>query len=122
MLWSTADAAAQNLLQYFLLPFAILVVVVGRSPFPAWMPRALGVTAVALAAVFSLVGLIEEATQRLIFYTPSVQIGNAYSNFFRVTSLFRDPSLYGRQIVLAMAIVLTAHVVPEDRDAARVRS
>ena len=51
---------------------------------------------------------IEEATQRLIFYTPSVQIGNAYSNFFRVTSLFRDPSLYGRQIVLAMAIVLTA--------------
>ncbi len=108
VLWSTADAAAQNLLQYFLLPFAVLVVVVGRSPFPAWMPRALGYTAVALAAVFSLVGLIEEATQRLIFYTPSVQIGNAYSNFFRVTSLFRDPSLYGRQIVLAMAIVLTA--------------
>ena len=108
VLWSTADAAAQNLLQYFLLPFAVLVVVVGRSPFPAWMPRALGYTAVALAAIFSLVGVIEEATQRLIFYTPSVQIGNAYSNFFRVTSLFRDPSLYGRQIVLAMAIVLTA--------------
>ena len=108
VLWSTADAAAQNLLQYFLLPFAVLVVVVGRSPFPAWMPRALGITAVALAAVFSPVGVIEEATQRLIFYTPSVQIGNAYSNFFRVTSLFRDPSLYGRQIVLAMAIVLTA--------------
>jgi hypothetical protein len=108
VLWSTADAAAQNLLQYFLLPFAVLVVVVGRSPFPAWMPRALGYTAVALAALFSLVGVIEEATQRLIFYTPSVQIGNAYSNFFRVTSLFRDPSLYGRQIVLAMAIVLTA--------------
>ena len=80
VLWSTADAAAQNLLQYFLLPFAVLVVVVGRSPFPAWMPRALGYTAVALAAVFSLVGLIEEATQRLIFYTPSVQIVNAYSN------------------------------------------
>ena len=108
VLWSTADAAAQILLQYFLLPFAVLVVVVGRSPFPAWMPRALGYTAVALAAIFSLVGVIEEATQRLIFYTPSVQIGNAYSNFFRVTSLFRDPSLYGRQIVLAMAIVLTA--------------
>ena len=108
VLWSTADAAAQNLLQYFLLPFAVLGVVVGRSPFPAWMPRALGYTAVALAAIFSLVGVIEEATQRLIFYTPSVQIGNAYSNFFRVTSLFRDPSLYGRQIVLAMAIVLTA--------------
>ena len=108
VLWSTADAAAQNLLQYFLLPFAVLVVVVSRSPFPVWMPRALGITAVALAALFSTVGVIEEATRRLLFYTPSVEIGNAYSSFFRVTSLFRDPSLYGRQLVLAMAIVLTA--------------
>ena len=107
MLWSSADASAQNLLQYFLLPFAVLVAVVARAPFPAWMPRALGIAAVALAAVFAVVGLVEEATHRLIFYTPSVQIGNAYSSFFRVTSLFRDPSLYGRHLVLAIAIVLT---------------
>jgi O-antigen ligase len=108
VLWSSADVAAQNLLQYFLLPFAVLVAVVARSPFPAWMPRALAIVAVALACVFAAVGIVEEATHRLIFYTPSVEIGNAYSSFFRVTSLFRDPSLYGRQLVLAMAIVLTA--------------
>jgi O-antigen ligase len=108
VLWSSADIAAQNLLQYFLLPFAVLVAVVARSPFPAWMPRALAVTAVALASIFAAVGIVEEATHRLLFYTPSVQIGNVYSSFFRVTSLFRDPSLYGRQLVLAMAIVLTA--------------
>ena len=42
VLWSSADAAAQNLLQYFLLPFVVLVAVVARAPFPAWMPRALG--------------------------------------------------------------------------------
>ncbi len=108
VLWSSADAPAQNLLQYFLLPFTLLVAVVARSPFPAWMPRALGIAAVALAAVFATVGLVEEATERLIFYTPSVQIGNAYSSFFRTTSLFRDPSLYGRHLVLAIAIVLTA--------------
>jgi hypothetical protein len=108
VLWSSADAAAQNLLQYFLLPFAVLVVVVARSPFPAWMPRALGITAVALGGFFAAVGIAEAATGRLVFYTPSVEIGNAYSSFFRVTSLFRDPSLYGRQVVLAMAIVLTA--------------
>ena len=108
VLWSEADAAAQNLLQYFLLPFVVLVVVVARSPFPAWMPRALGIAAVSLAALFAAIGLIEEATQRLIFYTPSVEIGNAYSSFFRVTSLFRDPSLYGRHVVLGIAIVLAA--------------
>ena len=107
VLWSSADAAAQNLLQYFLLPFVVLVAVVARSPFPAWMPRALGIASVALAGLFVTVGLIEEATQRLIFYTPSVQIGNAYSSFFRVTSLFRDPSVYGRHVVLALAVVLT---------------
>ena len=100
VLWSSADAPAQNLLQYFLLPFVVLVAVVARSPFPAWMPRALGIVAVALAALFAAVGLVEEATHRLIFYTPAVQVGNAYSSFFRVTSLFRDPSLYGRHVVL----------------------
>lgn len=108
VLWSSADAAAQNLLQYFLLPFVLLVAVVARSPFPAWMPRALGIAAVALASFFAAVGLIEEATQRLLFYTPAVQIGNTYSSFFRVTSLFRDPSLYGRHVVLGIAVVLAA--------------
>jgi hypothetical protein len=107
VLWSSADAAAQNLLQYFLLPFVVLVAVVARSPFPPWMPRALAIASVSLAAVFAAVGLVEEATQKLVFYTPSVEIGNAYSSFFRVTSLFRDPSVYGRHLVLALAIVLT---------------
>ena len=108
VLWSSADVAAQNLLQYFLLPFVVLVAVVARAPFPAWMPRALGIAAVSLAALFVTVGLIEEATHRLLFYTPAVQIGNAYSSFFRVTSLFRDPSLYGRHVVLGIAVLLVA--------------
>jgi hypothetical protein len=107
VLWSSADAAAQDLLQFFVLPFAVLVAVVARSPFPAWMPRALGIAAVGLGALFAAVGLVEQATQRVIFYTPAVEVGNAYSSFFRVTSLFRDPSLYGRQLVLAIAVVLT---------------
>ena len=106
VLWSSADAAATNLLQYFLLPFVVLVAVVARSPFPAWMPRALGIAAVSLATLFATVGIVQEATHRLLFYTPAVEIGNAYSSFFRVTSLFRDPSLYGRHLVLGIAVVL----------------
>ena len=73
-----------------------------------WMPRALGTIAVALAALFAVVGLVEEATHRLLFYTSSVEVGNAYSSFFRVTSLFRDPSLYGRHVVLGIAVLLVA--------------
>jgi hypothetical protein len=89
-------------------PFAVLVVVVAQSPFPKWMPRVLGMIVVALSTLFAVVGLIEEATHRLLFHSSAVEVGNAYSNFFRVTSLFRDPSLYGRQVVLGIAILLVA--------------
>ena len=105
-LWTSATAPARNLLEYFLLPFVVLVAVVARSPFPAWAPRVLAVLAIGLASLFAAIGLVEEATHRLIYYTPSVNIGNAYSSFFRVTSLFRDPSLYGRQVVLGIAVVV----------------
>jgi O-Antigen ligase len=108
VLWSDSTGPARNLLQFFLVPFAVLVVVVARSPFPTWMPRALGIALVVLATLFAVVGLVEEATHRLVFHSSAVEIGNAYSNFFRVTSLFRDPSLYGRHIVIGMAILLVA--------------
>jgi hypothetical protein len=108
LLWSDAEGPARNLLQFFLVPFAVLVVVVAQSPFPSWMPRVLGMIVVALATLFAVVGIVEEATRKLLFHSPAVEIGNAYSNFFRVTSLFRDPSLYGRHVVLGMAILLVA--------------
>ncbi|MEP6892436.1 MAG: O-antigen ligase family protein, partial [Gaiellaceae bacterium] len=105
-LWTTATAPARNLLEYFLLPFVVLVAVVARSPFPTWAPRVLAVVAIGLAGLFAAIGIVEEATHRLIYYTSSVEIGNAYSSFFRVTSLFRDPSLYGRHVVLGIGVAL----------------
>ena len=35
-----------------------------------------------------------------------LEVANAYSPFFRVTSLFTDPSLYGRHVVLGFAVLL----------------
>ena len=106
MIWSDTQGAARGLLEFFLIPFAVLVVVVSQAPLPHWMPRVLGIIAIALATIFAIVGLIEEATHKLLFYSSGVQISNAYSNFFRVTSLFRDPSLFGRHVVLAIAVLL----------------
>jgi O-antigen ligase len=106
--WTDDLHAGENVLAYFLLPFAVLLAVVGRAPFPSWLPRVLGVIAVALAAIFAAAGLIQEATRDLWFFSPSVEVGNAYSSFFRVTSLFRDPSLYGRHVVLGIAVLLVA--------------
>jgi O-antigen ligase len=106
--WTSQLEAGANTLAYFLLPFATLLAVGGRAPFPPWMPRVLAVVAVALASLFAAVGLWQAATHDLLFFSPSVEVGNAFSSFFRVTSLFRDPSLYGRHLVLGIAVLLVA--------------
>jgi O-antigen ligase len=108
LLWSSALDAATNLLAFFLLPFAVLLACVGRAPFPPWLPRVLGWLAVALASLFAVVGLVEAATRDLLFSAPAVDVGNEYRSFFRVTSLFRDPSLYGRHVVLGMVVLVIA--------------
>jgi O-antigen ligase len=102
--WSSDVDAGANTLAFFLLPFATLLAVAGRAPMPRL--RVLAIIAVALACVFAAVGLWQAATHNLFFFSPSVEVGNAFSSFFRVTSLFRDPSLYGRHVVLGIAVVL----------------
>ena len=106
LLWTTDVPSGRNELEFFLLPFALLVAVVARAPFPAQLPRVLGVTAIALASLFAAVGIVEAATHRLIFYSHNLQVSNTYTSFFRVTSLFRDPSLYGRHVVLGIVVVV----------------
>src|SRR5436190_1228687 len=108
LLWTEDLVSGENVLAYFLLPFAVLVVVVPHAPSPPWLPKALAVIAVGLATLFAVVGIIQAATHKLWFFSPSVEVGNAYSSYFRVTSLFRDPSLYGRHVVLGVAVVLVA--------------
>lgn len=106
LLWTRDVDAGSNLLAFFLLPFAAMVAVVARAELAAWLPKALAVIAVGLASVFAAVGLYQQATKELFFYEPALQVANAYSPFFRVTSLFTDPSLYGRHVVLGFAVLL----------------
>jgi O-antigen ligase len=106
LLWTDDLEAGTNLLGFFLLPFALLVTVVAGAPFARWLPRALAAIGIALACLFAAVGLVQAATHTLLFYSPTIEVANTYASFFRVTSLFRDPSLYGRHLVLGIAIVL----------------
>ena len=108
LLWTNDLHSGENVLAYFLFPFAVLVAVVSRAPFPPWLPRTLAAIAVALATLFAVVGLVQAVTHKLWFFSPSVEVGNAYSSFFRVTSLFRDPSLYARHVVLGIVVLLVA--------------
>ena len=108
LLWTDDLPAGTNLLGFFLLPFALFVAVVGRAPFADWLPRVLATIGIALGCIFALIGVIQAATHTLLFYSPTVEVANTFASFFRVTSLFRDPSLYGRHVVLAIAVVLVA--------------
>src|SRR5215218_1860120 len=106
LLWSRDLDSGANLLAFFLLPFAVLVAVVARGELAPWLPKALAWISLGLASVFAAVGLWQELTEDLFFYSPQLEVANAYSPFFRVTSLFTDPSLYGRHVVLGFAVLL----------------
>jgi hypothetical protein len=71
------------------------------------VPKALAVVALGLASLFAVVGLWQAVTHELFFYAPNLAVSNANTDYFRVTSLFGDPSLYGRHLVLGIAVALS---------------
>jgi hypothetical protein len=107
LLWAEDMEAATNLLLFFTLPFVALLATVARASFPPWAPRGLATAAIALATLFAAVGLWQAATHELFFYAPNLAVSNANTDYFRVTSLFGDPSLYGRHLVLGIGVALT---------------
>jgi len=106
LVWADELQPAVELLAYFTVPFALLLAVLARSPFPDWAPRTMARAAIGLGALFAVIGLYQAVTRNLFFFAPNLEVSNANSSFFRVTSLFGDPSLYGRHVVLAMAVLL----------------
>jgi hypothetical protein len=107
LLWADDLEAGTNLLLFFTLPFVALLATVARASFPPWAPRGLATAALALATLFAAVGLWQAATHELFFYAPNLAASNANTDYFRVTSLFGDPSLYGRHVVLGIGVALT---------------
>jgi hypothetical protein len=106
LVWADNVEAGANLLAFFTLPFAALLGTVARADYPPFVPRALAAAALGLAALFALVGLWQAITRDLFFYAPNLAVSNANSDYFRVTSLFGDPSLYGRHVVLGIGVAL----------------
>ena len=105
--WSTDAHNGTIALVFFLLPFSALAAVVARSPFERWTPRALATALVSLACAFTAVGLWQLRSGDL-FFAPDLEVGNAYTTFFRVTSVFKDSSIYGRHLVLAIVVLVAA--------------
>jgi hypothetical protein len=106
-LWTWDERAGAIALAFFVFPFTAGLGVVARAPVAAWLPRALAATIVGLGVLFAAIG-VWQAHTRTLFFARDVEVANAYTTFFRVTSLFKDPSLYGRYLVIPLAVLLVA--------------
>ena len=73
----------------------------------SWWPRSLATTLVALACGFAAVGISQIWTERL-YFARDLEVANAYTTYFRTTSLFGDSSIYARQLALAIVILVAA--------------
>ena len=85
----------------FYIPFSVLALSIARLPWNVLRLRLLYVELALMALVFAAVGFYQYDT-RDIFQNPKVITGNAYAAFFRVNSVFWDPSVYGRFLVVAL--------------------
>ncbi len=113
-LWTQDQRAGGIALTFFVFPFIAGFATVARAPLAVWLPRALLLTLVALGSLFAAIG-IWQAQTRTLFFARDVEVANAYTSFFRVTSLFKDPSLYGRYLVIPIAVLLVAILIRRGR-------
>ena len=113
-LWTWDERQGAIALAFFVFPFVAGVGTVARAPIASWLPRALLVTLTALGAVFAAIG-IWQAHTRTLFFAQDLEVANAYTTFFRVTSLFKDPSMYGRYVVIPITLLLVVVLVRRGR-------
>ena len=101
MLWTNDVRQAAIELLFFVLPFGLLAVALARLSWSrdgiVWLYGQLAF----MGLLFAAVGLYQWVT-RDVFWNPKVIVPNAYAPFFRVNSVFYDPSIYGRFLVLAI--------------------
>ncbi len=113
-LWTWDERQGAIALAFFAFPFTAGLGTLARAPVATWLSRALLATLAALGALFAAIG-IWQAQTRTLFFAPDLEVANAYTTFFRVTSLFKDPSLYGRYLVIPIVLLLVVVLVRKGR-------
>ena len=99
--WSVDVHSAAIDLVAFYLPFTIIAVSIARLPWRTSRVRILYAELVAMALVFAVVGFYQYET-KTIFQNAKLHQSNIYEALFRVNSVFFDPSIYGRFLVVAL--------------------
>ncbi len=91
-------------LLFYMLPLGLIAATLARLPWRIGWVKVLYIELAAMAAVFAAIG-VEQYLTRTIYWNPKVNVDNAYAPvgwYFRVNSVFYDPSIYGRFLVVAI--------------------
>ena len=115
--WSGDPEEAAIKVVFFYLPFVVLFRLV-----VAWWPaapalRTLGITTVALAVPVALLAVGQYVARGGIIWNETLQQANVYSSFFRVNSIFFDPNILGRFLVIAILAAVAMAWVTRSRGA-----
>jgi O-antigen ligase len=98
------DTAAKNVC-FFYVPFAVLFRLLVELRWTRRLLRAALGLVTGLAVLFAAVGVVEYATGHLLLVNEKVLSANELQPYFRVNSLFFDPSVYGRYEALAIVVL-----------------
>lgn len=99
--YSSDISKATETVAFFLVPFAALMALLLEV---RWTPRLVAAVAlvfVAEALVFTAIA-VWQVEARELFWNPTVIAGNEVHVYFRANSLFWDPNVFGRYLVLAL--------------------
>ncbi|HEX8856413.1 MAG TPA: O-antigen ligase family protein [Thermoleophilaceae bacterium] len=99
--YSTDFETALKNVVFFYVPFALLFRFLTSLEWNERVVRRAFGVALLLALVFVSIGFWEYATRHLL-WNPKVIASNEFESYFRVNSLFFDPSIYGRFLALVM--------------------
>jgi len=105
LVWTVDLRAGSIFLVAFVLPFGLLAVGFARLPWRGRRLAWLWVGLVGTSLLYAAIGLYQWIT-RDIFWNPGVIVGNAYAPFFRVNSVFWDPSIFGRYLTIGILTAL----------------
>jgi O-antigen ligase len=113
MLWTQDVRQGAIELLFFYLPFGLLAVALARLVWTRLIALGLLVELTSMAVVFAAIGIYQYET-RDVFWNPKLLVSNAYAPFFRVNSVFWDPSIYGRFLVVAILALLVVVLFVRD--------
>jgi putative inorganic carbon (hco3(-)) transporter len=98
---------------FFLVPFAVLFVLLAEVEWSEWLLRRVLLAVSAAAVALALVAVWEYAARDLLL-NRGLEDANQLHRYFRVNSLFKDPNIFGRYLALAIVVLAAGMVWTRD--------